>query len=165
MLEDKHPRQKFALTVGRGQFDIKVDAANRLCARWTSNVQGSDGQSPRANPTRGERARAPAGEKARKNIRSGWRPECPDTPKGRPSLDPYVAPWPRIRVRLVNRIRRRARMSASPTCERSSPRQRSNPLPGNRCLPHWRGGKPHRQNRKCAPNLFLRLSTTPRAAP
>ena len=21
-----------------------------------------------------------------------------DTPKGRPSLDPYVAPWPRIRV-------------------------------------------------------------------
>jgi hypothetical protein len=49
LLEDKHPRQKFALTVGRGQFDIKVDAANRLCARWTSNVQGSDGQSPRAN--------------------------------------------------------------------------------------------------------------------
>jgi hypothetical protein len=26
---DKHPRQKFALTVGRGQFDIKVDPANR----------------------------------------------------------------------------------------------------------------------------------------
>src|SRR5580692_5476541 len=44
LLEDKHPRQKFALTVGRGQFDIKVDAAKRPCARWTSNVQGSDGQ-------------------------------------------------------------------------------------------------------------------------
>jgi hypothetical protein len=24
LLEDKHPRRKFALTVGRGQFDIKV---------------------------------------------------------------------------------------------------------------------------------------------
>jgi hypothetical protein len=56
LLEDKHPRQKFALTVGRGQFDIKVDAANRLCARWTSNVQGSDGQSPRANPHAGRKS-------------------------------------------------------------------------------------------------------------
>jgi hypothetical protein len=27
---------------------------------------------------------------------------------GRPSLDPYVAPWPRIRVHLFNRIRRQA---------------------------------------------------------
>ena len=29
LLEDKRPGQKFALDVGRGQFDIKVDAANR----------------------------------------------------------------------------------------------------------------------------------------
>ena len=57
LLEDKHPRQKFALTVGRGQFDIKVDAAKRPCARWTSNAQRSDGQSPRANPPRGAKER------------------------------------------------------------------------------------------------------------
>jgi 3-oxoacyl-[acyl-carrier protein] reductase len=39
-------------------------------------------------------------------------------------------------VHLFNRIKRRARMSTCPTCERSSPRQCSNPSLGNRCLPH-----------------------------
>jgi hypothetical protein len=48
----------------------------------------------------------------------------------------YAAPWPQITVRPFSRIRRRAEMSACPTCERSSPRQRSNPSLGNRCLPH-----------------------------
>jgi Rap1a immunity proteins len=47
-----------------------------------------------------------------------------------------AAPWPRNQVRLFNRIRRRVRMSACPTCGRSSPRQCSNPSPGNRCSPH-----------------------------
>jgi hypothetical protein len=68
--------------------------------------------------------------------------------------DPNAAPWPQITVRLFNRIRRRARMSASPTCGRSSPRQRSSPAPGNHCLLLRRAGKlqrrPRCQNRKGA---------------
>jgi hypothetical protein len=60
--------------------------------------------------------------------------------------------WPELRVRPFNRIRRRARMSACPICERSSPRQRSSPAPGNHCLLLRRAGKlqrrHHRQNRK-----------------
>jgi hypothetical protein len=103
------------------------------------------GQSPRAkSPTQGERARAPAGEKARRRTldtdgalnvplrqkEGGFKP--PPRLRGRRY---YAAPWPRIRVRLFNRIRRRARMSACPTCRRSSPRQRSSPAPGDHCLP------------------------------
>jgi hypothetical protein len=64
----------------------------------------------------------------------------------------YAAAGRRIRVRPFNRIRRRAGMSTCPTCERSSPRQRSNPSPGNHCLLLRRAGKlqrtHHRQNRK-----------------
>jgi hypothetical protein len=52
------------LLKGHGQFDIKVDAANRPYTRRTSNVQGSDDQSPRANLPRGakERAHRPGGK-------------------------------------------------------------------------------------------------------
>ena len=59
-------------------------------------------------------------------------------PVSRPFCDLrfYAAAGRRIRVRPFNRIRRRAGMSACPTCERSSPQQHSNPLLGNRCLPH-----------------------------
>jgi hypothetical protein len=58
----------------------------------------------------------------------------------------------RIRDPPVNRIRRRAGMSACPTCERPSPRQRSNPsLEGiAACLTARRQlqRRPHRQNRR-----------------
>ena len=53
-------------------------------------------------------------------------------PVSRPFCDLrfYAAAGRRIRVRPFNRIRRRAGMSACPTCERSSPQQHSNPLLG-----------------------------------
>src|ERR1700677_5038906 len=82
--------------------------------------------------------------------------------------DPTPPPWPRIRVRRFNRIRRRARMSASPTCERSSPRQRSSPALACHCLLLWSDGKlqrePHRQDRKRALPLRRRSRAAAHAA-
>jgi hypothetical protein len=79
-------------------------------------------------------------------------------------LRSYAAPWPRIRVRLFNRIRRRGRMSACPTCGLSSPRQRSNPLLGNRCLPREPGGKLQRRPRRLNRKRALPLRRKSRAA-
>ena len=55
-------------------------------------------------------------------------------------------------------------MSACPTCGLSSPRQRSNPLLGNRCLPRERGGKLQRRPRRLNRKRALPLRRKSRAA-
>jgi hypothetical protein len=66
LLEGKRTDHKFALTVWEGQQDINVEVnRTRPCIRGASNVKGSNADRPARNPPRGgERARAPAGQKA-----------------------------------------------------------------------------------------------------
>ena len=66
--------------------------------------------------------------------------------------------------RSLNRIRRRARMSASPICGRSSARQRSSLALENHCLLPRRGGKLQRRPRCQNPKRAHPLRRKSRAA-
>jgi hypothetical protein len=96
-------------------------------------VRARAGTAARMNPLQLESGRLGAWIGAR--PRDGSSSQIERAARSRPvDLRFYAAPWLRIRVRLFNRIRRRARMSASPTCGRSSPRLRSSPAQVNHCL-------------------------------
>ena len=77
--------------------------ANRPCTGWTSDVQGSDGQSPRAkSPTHDERARAPAGERRAGTLDSDGTLNLPLRQRGRRKASSLTIaePMPRLLTTL-----------------------------------------------------------------